>query len=262
MFICESDVIWKFHNLDQIDLNFFLHFPAAKNAKKIAYAPAISKAKMEGELLKQFKELVDPFDAISTRDKEAAIYLTTLLKRDCPYVLDPTLLLNEEHYTDILISPTCNKEYILIYNCTVNDIKMVRTACQFAKEHKLKVIEISNYAVNRFIVNHKVINDAGLEQWLGWFKNSKYIITNSFHGICFSIIFKKQFIVYQRDNSDYRFTDILINLGLEKCLIPYDEKGQRIEQLQRIDYKSVYERLQPLREKSLKYIEQSIASKI
>lgn len=257
MFICESDVIWKFKSIDQIDENFFLTFPAAENCVKIAYAPSIAKREMTNEDIKKFEELVKPFYAISARDQVAAQYLKNILKRDCEYVLDPTLLLDEKDYEDLITLPEFKDDYLLIYNCTANDTKMVKKACQFAKERNLKVVEISNYAINRYLINHIVVNNAGIEEWLGWFKKAKFIITNSFHGICFSIIFKKNFYVYQRDNSDYRFTDILKNLNIEKTLIPYDKKNLELKGVE-IDYTEVYSELDILRKKSISFIEKSI----
>ena len=166
IFVCEADIIWKIFDEDSIDENFFLTFPAAKNKRKVAYAPTISSKGLDGELLKKFIELVKPFDSVSAREKQGAEYLSKVLNREVTYVLDPTLLLDEEDYSQILI-PAKEKDYLLIYNCTVNDIRMVKEAIKYGKEHNLRVIEVSNYALNRYAVWHEVRTNVGIEEWLG-----------------------------------------------------------------------------------------------
>lgn len=189
-FVCEADVIWKISSMDSIDENFFMTFPAANNAKKIAYAPTVSSKSLEGIVLEKFKNYIKPFYAISTREKKGASYLSSILDRKVVPVLDPTLLLDANDYEKVLSNPG-EKDYLLIYNCTVNDIKMVKESINFARKNNLKVIEISNYALNRFVVWHNVKVNVGIEEWLGYIKNAKVICTNSFHGLCFSVIFKK-----------------------------------------------------------------------
>lgn len=249
MFICEADVIWKFNSVDEIDENFFLNFPAAKNRIKIAYAPSISSKPFQGELMNKFTELIQEFSGISCRDRKGSEYLTQILNKPIPHVLDPTLLLDADEYSKLAIEPKEKNDYLLIYNCSSDDTKMVRLACKYAKKMNLKPIEISNYAINRLMMNHKVINHAGIEEWLGYFKNAKFVICNSFHGICFSIIFKKNFFVFQRDNSDFRIPGIMNDFQLSNRMIPYDNKAIP-DEISEINWDNVYNNLAQMQNKS------------
>ena len=255
-FVCESDVIWKVTSQDSLDENFFLDFPAARRAKKVAYAPTISTKKLSGEMLEEFKGLVTSFDAISAREKAGAEYLGELTGKEVASVLDPTLLLEAKEYDHICIKPKEDK-YLLIYNVTSNDVTMVKEAMRYAKRKGLKVIEISNYPLNGLLNPHKVRVDAGVEEWIGYIKYADVICTNSFHGFCFSVIYKKDVYLFQRDNSDYKMKNIADILGLSERLIPYTSKIIPRE-VTPIEWVAVYKELQKLRKESNDYIDKEI----
>ena len=257
VFICESDIIWKISDIESIDENFFLSFPAANGKAKIAYAPTVASTPLEGDVLLRFKQLTEPFQAISARESKGAEYLTKVLMRKVEFVLDPTLLLEESDYDTISVPPT-DSDYLLVYNCTVNDIKMVEQAKKFAKMNNLKLIEISNYSLNRFIVRHTVLDDIGIEEWLGYFKHAKMVITNSFHGMCFSIVYKKPFFIFQRDNRDFRMQNIVDALGLTDHLVPCETRHLPLIN-PAINYNDVYTILSELRAKSFRFIESSLS---
>ena len=75
----------------------------------------------------------------------------------------------------------------------INDKKMLKQAKELSQKLNLKLIEISVFSENRLFFNHKIKNGIGIEEFLGYFKNASFIVTNAFHGLCFSLIFKKNF---------------------------------------------------------------------
>jgi len=256
IFVCESDVIWKVTGNNSIDENFFLGFPAARNARKVAYAPTLSSKQLSDKLLLTFKELVGTFDAVSAREEAGADYLRKEMGIDVPTVLDPTLLLDATDYDRICIKPK-EEKYLLIYNVTSNDVAMVNEGIRYAKEKGLEVIEVSNYALNQLITPHKVKVGVGIEEWIGFIKYADIIITNSFHGFCFSVIYQKDVFLFQRDNSDYKMQNIADIMGMSDRLIPFDNKKIPSENPQ-IDWTSVNGRLKNLRDKSQTFINENI----
>lgn len=139
----------------------------------------------------------------------------------------------------------------------INDQLMVKEAEAYAQRKGKKLIELSNWNINKLQNNHQVITDAGIEEFLGYFKNASEVICNAFHGVCFSVIFKKPFYVFQRDNSDYRMKNITEELGLSLRFVPYDNKHLPLVDNQ-IDYNEVYKTLYKHRQRSYKYIEDYI----
>ncbi len=134
---------------------------------------------------------------------------------------------------------------------------MVKEATRYGRQHNLKVIEISNYTLNRFVTRHSMRTDAGIEEWLGYFKNAELVCTNSFHGLCFCVLFKKNFFLFERDRNDFRMPDICANLGLSDRLIPCDTR-EIPKSLRVIDYDDVYKHLSRLRTQSADYIKRNI----
>lgn len=254
-YVCESDVIWKLwtQNSD-FDECFFLEFPNAYGKRKVAYSPSLSAEPFNETNEDKFRHLIKDFTAISVREKQGAEYLTKLLKRNVDWVLDPTLLLNEIDYLPLIKRPTQQK-YVLLYTCMKDDQDMVLEAEKFAQKKGLPLIEISNFSINKVLNHHQVIDDCGIEEWLGYFKNADYIICNAFHGFCFSVIFKKDFYLFLRASNDYRMQSITEALSLENRLIT---SLRIITEQPPIDYELVTNRLNTLKKKSMDFIIKNI----
>jgi len=255
-FVAESDVIWKLSGKGSFDEVFFLQFPSAESKRKVAYAPSLSSRPFTQREEELFRKLVSDFSAISTRERQGAEYLAKMLKKEVNWMLDPTLLLDEYDYLPITKLPQ-EKDYILLYNCMINDRLMVKEAETYAQRKGKKLIEISNWNINKLLCHHQVVTDAGIEEFLGYFKNASEVICNAFHGVCFSVIFKKPFYVFQRDNSDYRMKNITDELGLSTRFVPYDNKHLPLVNDQ-IDFDEVYKTLSIHRQRSYQYIEDYI----
>ena len=93
-----------------------------------------------------------------------------------------------------------------------------------------------------------------IPQWLASFSNAKFVVTDSFHGMVFSIIFEKDFIVIgNRERGLERFSSLLSLLGLEDRLV-YKVEDLKNKQLSRIDYTSVNKTLNKLKESSKRFL--------
>jgi len=255
-FVCESDVIWKLYGEGGFDEVFFLKFPAAEGRNKIAYSPSLGSRPFTKDEERRFIELTEDFRAISTREEQGGRYLSALLYKDIPWVLDPTLLLNHADYQKITVKPK-ERGYVLLYNCMVNDLEMVREAERFAQEHHKVLIEISNWYDNKFRFRHSVKTDVGIEEFLGYMENADFVICNAFHGFCFSVVFRKQMFLFQRDESDFRMKNITDALGLSARLIPWNLKKLPTE-FDVIDFVDVYSKLETHRKRSFEFIKDNI----
>ena len=119
-------------------------------------------------------------------------------------VLDPVLLHNEYFWNKYIKKPK-EKEYLFLYYVVEKATDTIEEAIKFAKNNNLTIIEVTDRPLKygrvpkNSKVKHKYLYDIGLEEWLGYIKYANYIFTNSFHGCCFSIIFKKNFFVGKRN---------------------------------------------------------------
>lgn len=244
-FICGSDTVWKLDQTNGFDNVFYLNIPAAKGKNKVAYACSMGSRDFTSDEIASFKKLTSDFKGIGLRERSRVTQFNQYLDKPAIQVVDHTLLLNAEDYAKIAKLPK-QDDYVLLYTIEANDSKMTEEAIRFAKEKGLKLIEITPYYNNKYLYDHKVINDAGVEEWLGWFMNASYIITNSFHGMCFSVIFKKKAFLFERDRTDSKMPDLCNMLGLHNCLIPCDDKIIKTDDLD-INWKDVYSRLDEVR---------------
>ena len=223
---------------------YFLDF-VEDNNKKASYAASFGGTYLTNELL--IKNMLSSFSNISIREESGKQFLKKLLGRDCPVVLDPTLLLDKEEWKNYF-QLGLNEEYVLVYE-VLNGSKLLSLAKQYAMEYHLTLKYITSS--NRPQLGIQCIRDASPEEWLQLIANSAYVFTNSFHGLAFSLIFEKQFAVELLPppaTTNGRLIELLQQLGLEErvisdCLPPHG-----------INYNSVNMKLKTMREKSLAYI--------
>ena len=237
VFVCESDVIWKWHPRFGMDSAFFLDFPAAAGKRKVAYAPSLRKGGFPPEAERRFVEYVRGFNAVSSRERAGAEYIAHVSGRAVPHLPDPTLLLDASDYASIVAPCPVKAGYVLLYTCMKANVNMIREARRYAKRLGKPLVEVGNLGVNRLLFGHKVIDDAGVDEWLGLFSNADAIVCNSFHGICFSLVFHKPFFAFKRADTDWRFTGICEDFGLECRLI--EPEGNIPDMVKDIDFAMV-----------------------
>jgi hypothetical protein len=256
--VCESDVIWSPKTFKGFDRAFFCDYEFSKNMLKIAYAASISNTYLTQEEENIFKVLIKNFDYISVREKQTAEYVQQLTDKPVLHVLDPVLLLDAEDYQPFIKKIKNKNNYLLVYQPNKNDLALIKRAKKLAQSMKLDFIEISNFWRNKRY--HKVYCSLGIEEFLGFFLNAQFIVTNAFHGMCFAIIFKKNFYIFQRDRDeggfDLKLKSLVSVLDIEEYFITGDKELTPII----IDYDKVYGRLNEERRKSMNFIDNAIVN--
>ena len=190
---------------------------------------------------------------ISVREETAKELIANFTNKEISVTLDPTLLLSKNDWEKIAITPN-NKSYILLYN--MGNMPLTnQIAKTIAKEKKLKILEI--FSGNRSLkklYRHATCPTAGPREFLGLFANASYIVTSSFHGTAFSLIFNKQFVTVAHPTAGSRMRDLLAKLDLSERIvtnindIPYRD----------IDYKKVNAKLDIERQKSIAFLENAL----
>lgn len=246
-FITGSDQVWNFHG-NGFDTAFMLDFVRDCN-KKYSYAASFGR----NELPDSEKILAAPwlkqFKVISVREASAVTLAKELSgKEDVRADIDPTLLLSKEDWRMIAVMPK-EKDYILLYLMS-NNSAIISFARNLARKTGLKLIMLSASPIP-----YKGIKTLcpTPQEWLGYFLNAKYIVTNSFHGLAFSVNFNKDF-----------FADLLpppskVNSRLENLLDLTGLRGRLISAGANIDtpapdWAEVNARLAAEKEKSLSYL--------
>lgn len=196
----------------------FLNF-GPQNVKRVSYATSMGVNEIPRKYLDEFRELLSCYSALSLREECAADYIEKICNVPCRTNIDPVFLFSQERWNQLIgdYSIKQPKKYILVYSL-LYDAGLNAIIKQMASFVRLPVIIISNYARN-FTRGGKVIRDAGPIDFLRFFRDAEYIITNSFHGTCFSVIFEKKFFSLTKEHEDMRIISLLRKFGLQDRII-------------------------------------------
>lgn len=185
IYIAGSDQIWNPYGLKSNKKIYFLPF-GDKKTIKLSYAASFGVTDYPDNLLEEIKPLLNKFKAISVREKSGLDILKKAGIDDSVLLPDPTLLLNKDDYLKLTDREKQKKPADYFFYVLQNKQKAISDIYSYLKRNKN----------NKIVHTSKIKNTAfGIEDWLYHIKNSKIVITNSFHGVVFSIIFETPFIV-------------------------------------------------------------------
>lgn len=236
-FICGSDQVW---NPSLIRDEYLLKFVPAEKSK-IAYAASVSRDFLTDYQREYMCQALKEFSAISVREKSAISLLGKGLQNQIINMPDPTCLLTRKDWED-LIKREENKaaiegEYILCYFLG-NDKKHRSIVKKIASKYNLKTVGFPHMSGEMCYADVQVKYDyeeyeCSPARFVELIKGAKYIVTDSFHATVFSIIFKRDFFVFKRENASYgnsmfsRLADLLESTGLSSRIV-----GNRIREFE------------------------------
>ena len=223
VYIVGSDQIWNPKITKGFDDVYFAYFKGKTGVKRIAYAASMGLFSLSEKDQEYLSNRLASFSAISVREKGLKELLQPLVSVDIKSVLDPTFLLDREEWKKIAIIPKVSKRYILVYQ-VCKDRSVLRIARQIAHQINARIIEITAYPDWKFCFYKKQC--VSPEKFLGYFQGAECVVTSSFHGAAFSIIFNKPFyivdIVSMRDGSNSRLQSLVSSLNLQERYVSPD----------------------------------------
>lgn len=246
-----SDQIWNRgitkHRYDPV---FFMNFDTT--AHKIIYAASSEDVPFHGEKEEKFiDELKNIQGIISIREKKLADYVETLTGEHYPVVLDPTLLAGRDIMDSIEMPEPPSKPYILLYQIDSNPESNI----------SIKTLEerfgcnVYNMSVPRIGDHYGRKGDVGPEEFLSILKGAEFLVTNSFHGVAISLLYEKQFYVYENKGVMSRIDGLLDQLDLKNRKV---RMVTDILQEKQIDYGKVNLILDKLRKESKEFLIQAL----
>lgn len=258
--ICGSDQIW---NVDAHDFSK-LYFLPDVSCRKASYAVSCG-SKVQNLNLEPFADYIRKFDALSLRETKSLESIQELTgRKDSVVSLDPTLLLDESDY-DVLYKkePLIKGQYIFLY--TINyDKQAMAQAKRISKIYNMPVITVftSYHAIVCHAYGIKLIYDAGPAEFLNLIKYADIVLTNSFHGTAFSVVFQKNFYhICSSENGqivrDDRINGLLDFLGLHQS-ISLNSTDEEILNLKDVDHKRYLDKLLELRKESFEYLKKML----
>lgn len=259
-FITGSDQVWGPMMNGVYDSAYFLQF-VGKDSRKLAYAASFGKTKFDESTVVAYKKMLSEYDKIAVREKSAVSLLEEWGLNNClGQVLDPTLLLDMSQWTNLLIKKNDfdkykDLKYILVYQIH-NDPKLSGYAKRLAKHTGMELLRV-NPMLHQALRGGKFICSPDLSEFLSLVANASCIVTDSFHGTCFSINFGKQFIEILPNNATgTRNQSILELTGLSDRILCDFNDYSLVDKV--IDYGKVNELLEVERRKSFEVIRSMI----
>lgn len=262
-FVTGSDQVW---NYIWYEKNYFLDF--VNNSKiKISYAASLGHNNVPCNVEKVYKEHLKSFNAVSVREENMVELFKPISPVNVEWVVDPVFLLDKNEWGSIALSQEkINDKYIFCYFFGENK-KEREIAYKFARQNNLKIVLISDLIIEQNVRLDESFADIKLKnvnpgEFLYLIKNAEYVFTDSFHATAFSLIFNKQFYVFNRYSNggmSDRITSVtnLFNVS-ERFCAGKNENLDYVNSLKDIDYSANQSAFIKLKDKSIQFLKKNL----
>lgn len=222
--IVGSDQVWRYRYFNDWIDDFFCNFLEGTNIPHFSYAASMGSDEMEYSQDKTeiCSKLLKDFKAISVREESSVKLLKEYFGvENAQLVLDPTFLLDKQAYVDLFKDKYTKPENPYIFTYVLDDSEEIKRSIEeFSRQKNMPVVNIKAQTGN---INEIDVIEP-VEKWLSALYYADYVITDSFHGTVFSLIFNKQFVVYGNVKRGLtRMQDLLNRVGLSKRLLKHKD---------------------------------------
>lgn len=257
VYLVGSDQVWNPEITEAFSSLYFLNF-GRREVKRISYASSFGKTTWDEDtnLTLQIKALLNGFSSLSCREKTGCGILRNEFGKGSVCVLDPTLL--HKGYPELTGSVKERNTLVYYPVCPFPELesfgKELASACslQYVNTNTVKKVPILG-----------LWDRPSIEQWVENIACASFVVTQSFHGLAFSLIYHRQFAVVCNpggESRSTRLTDLLKQLGLEERFFATvaDLRRSHIWE-KKIDYCKVESKLDGLREDSINYLKSALS---
>ncbi|OOC44205.1 polysaccharide pyruvyl transferase family protein [Thermosipho sp. 1074] len=219
--IVGSDQVWNYDITKEYIGDYLLY---NINCNKISYAASLGKNEIKRELVDLFCKSLEKFDFVSLREKTSIDYVNKICKgKKYNLCIDPVFLISSNEWKKISENSNYKiprKGYVLVYMLEYNP-NLLKTARYLSEKYNIPVLSIEIPFIRFFGKNFgiKKLHDVGPIDFVKLFLKAKYILTNSFHGTAFSLIFHKPFISFAHSKVNSRMENLLSLYQLENVQI-------------------------------------------
>lgn len=247
LYLAGSDQIWDYH-LTNFDTAYFLDF-VKKGKQKCSYAASIGEHEPPQKYQEKYRELLSDFDDILVREDYGADIVEKLTGKRPPVVCDPTLLLTADEWRKLLVRPHRKGKYILVYQLGINP-SLVDFVRRLKKKTGLPVVYVPFPLVGLLPCSCQLT--VGPAEWMGLFSEAEYVVSDSFHGVVFSLLFNRKFFaMVNGHHKNRRVQQLLDMVNLSNRTM---ETVTEDELLKEIDFSYANEKIEEFRRYSLEQL--------
>ena len=258
-FVAGSDQVW---NYTWYDKNYFLDF--ANNSKiKLSYGASLGHNKIPNSIKEVYSAHLKSFNAVSVREQNMVDLFESISPVNVEWVVDPVFLLGKEEWNDAISNTiNINEKYVFCYFLGHNK-KERKIVNEFARKKSLKVVTIQDLMMEYGVKLNENFADIKLKnvnpgEFLYLIKNAEYVFTDSFHATAFSLIYQKQFFVFNR-YSGGGMSDRITNVtnlfdATERFCVGKNESLEYVNSLNDIDYSNKKQNFEKIKKSSIEFL--------
>lgn len=251
-YVVGSDQVWR-PLYSPCLTNYFLDFTEGKRVRRMAYAASFGVDHWEytEEMTARCKALLAHFDAVGVREDSAVKLCADFLAADATQVLDPTMLLTTDDYDRMVDEDATHKAQGTLFTYLLDHDQRLQAWVDRIKE-RCGLIAYEMFLGSRFK------GQEGPSQWIRNLRDATMVLTNSFHGTLFSILYHSDFWVIANDErGNARLSSLLAQFGLEERFIDAS-RTDLLDFNRPIDWSAVDDRLEEWRTISRRFLEGAV----
>lgn len=246
--------------------NFYNLMFVADEINKISYATSFGVSTIDKTYWKDMCKFIPRINHLSVREKSGQVLIRDIVGVESRVVADPTMLHTAEEWYEMIPDRQLEHEYIFCYFLGKN-MECRNFANQVKSETGLKIVvlkHLDEYIEEDDDFGDIVPSDVGPMEFVNYIRHAKYVLTDSFHGTVFSILYHKNFLTFYRFKQGERLSknsriDNLLNLmGLEKQLYEFEPDTAFSRLSDDIDYNTVDNNRESLRLDSKAFLENAL----
>ncbi len=253
-YITGSDQVWNSSHTGGYDPAYFLEF-APEDSIKISYGASVGKNMVLPAYQERIRKALKSYQGISLREVSTTPAIEKLTDKRVRVVADPTLLLKREDYDEIRVDEKRDEKYILVYMMEESQ-EVKRLANRVSRLLGYPIVQ--RRAAKKFNYELKSCYTSTPGEFLGLVSNAECVITNSFHGTVFSLIYEKPFISLLHSDTGSRTVDLLRSLQMEDHIIWKAEEFYDLARFQIKDPQQLHRNMERVREKSFRFLRESL----
>lgn len=254
--ILGSDQIWSTWITGEPDPVFYGKGGYKGLKKIITYAPSCELSTFNNQdYIRKIGEYLKGIDSISVREETVCKLLEDKLGISSKVCVDPTILSGRSHFDQMASGRKIKKDYILVYAYN-NFSDFIQSLIKTIPDYEKYEIHYITFGPSGFtaLFDEKCHNVCSVEEYVALFKYASFVVTNSFHGLAFSLLFNRKFIVAYEEGKSSR---------CESLLQQVDASDKMVHQTNEVNWNSfdfdhINERLKAIREDSLKFLINSL----
>lgn len=241
-FLVGSDIVWGTH-INGGDWNYFLSF-AAETKSKYSYASSVGE-KWKADEFAEVERLLTRFDSISVREQQSADWIKQVASRDAVVVCDPTMLLTENEWRQMICPRKIKEKYIFVYFID-SEGKIIEDAKKLGKKLGIPVYYAGLTNRMKGVHSVKISNPS---EFMSAIANAEIVMCGSYHGTLFSLYFNKPFYYYNKHSAS-RLQYLSDTFQLKSRFGPESD----FDNIYDIDYQEINKKIEKFRLDGIAYL--------